>query len=179
MKKKAGISEDPTELRERFHMMLNQRIQNDVEFRDLFANAYTAMRKGDQSKMKKLFVQHAAVVTQAPNLTPDLPKPSLADPDPYGPGQPASTSVGEGGKLLNSAITHTYKPKKLKMSKTAAVDAWFEKNAKAFYSEAQLRYPELLLLKTSSSDTQKVPVSKTIKPKGTGPVGTPPRLGAA
>jgi hypothetical protein len=163
MKKRAGIIGDPTELRERFHMMLNTRLENDLEFHTLFIDAYKAMKRGDQSKMKQLFVQHAANVTQAPNLAPELPDPPMEDTDPYGPGQPASTSVGPGGKLMNTAISAPKMPgKKLKLSKTAAVDAWFEKNASAFLSEAQRRYPELLKV---AADTRPVPVDKTTKVK--------------
>lgn len=199
MKKTAGIFGDPTELRERFHMMLNTRLENDFEFRELFTDAYKAMKRGDQSKMKKLFVQHAANITQAPNLAPEIPEPPLEDTDPFGSGQPSSTSVGDGGKLVNSAPPPSPKPKKLKLaraklptrervlktgrkvatymarhrdvatevSKTAAVDAWFEKNASAFLTEAQRRYPELL---KAAADTRPVPVDKTTRMKASKPV---------
>lgn len=179
MKKTASSNEDREELRERFHLMLNTRLETDFEFRDLFIDAYKAMRKGDQAKMKQLFVQHAANVTQAPNLAPEIPEPPREDPDPFGPGQPASTSVGQGGKLLNTSPPKPPEQKPLRMSKTAAVDAWFEKNASAFMSEAQRRFPELL--KVATSDTQKTPVERTTKLKGTGksPVQSPISGGSA
>jgi hypothetical protein len=165
MKKLAGMNPDGSELRERFHLMLNQRIETDLEFRDLFRDAYKAMKKGDQAKMKRLFVQHAAVVTQAPNLTAEIPDPPMEAPDPYKPGQPASTGVGDGAKLTNQACSPS-KPKKLSLKKTASVapsvDQWFEKNAQALLTEAQQRFPELLKV------AQPVPVDKTIKPKTNG-----------
>lgn len=69
--KKAGIT-DNGEARERFHLMLNSRLETEHELNDLFADAAKAMRRGDRAYVAKKFVQAPAVITQAPNLARSL-----------------------------------------------------------------------------------------------------------
>jgi hypothetical protein len=150
MKKRAGMAPN-NDHREKFHMMLNTRLETDLEFRDLFIDAAKDMRKGDRAKMKQLFVQFPTVITMSPNLTADIPEPPRTpEPDPFRPGQ-------KGMVPLNKAA-----------SVAPSVDAWFEKNASAFLTEAQRRYPELLKV---AADTRPVPVEKKVAIKGSGATG--------
>lgn len=68
--KLAGMLETGEEARERFHMMLNTRIETDFELRDLFESV-PKTKAINRKLLEALFEQTPAAVVMAPALQPD------------------------------------------------------------------------------------------------------------
>jgi hypothetical protein len=129
------------EAAERLKAILRTRADNQFELDRLFSGN-PKIRHQTRQKMEKLLRQSEAAETMAPSLQRDMPK---------------TASIRPKG-LTRAVKTASIAPN---------VDAWFEKNAHRFHTDAQNRYPELKK------------VARTLPGKCTKTVGTPVRSGLA
>jgi hypothetical protein len=130
----------------RFHMQLQSKVDTQGELQSIFGHETTSREK-ERALARKLFKQAPAASTMAPILQPDvLTEPAVHEPE-----------IGQGPMKLASA---ELVERRLSGSPAPRVDAFLEKNASAFMTEAQRRYPELLKV----ACTRSTPKRKTVVP---------------
>jgi hypothetical protein len=123
------------EVRERFHAMLNTRIENDFELRDLFGSV-PKTKAINRKLLEALFEQTPAAMVMAPSLQPDyqVEEQSCAvEPEPL---------VNKGGYKVPKPMTPTSIGSPPKMKKVSSASIWrgVVKRAAAEYTKtAEMR----------------------------------------
>jgi hypothetical protein len=149
--------------REQFLQELQSRVDTQLELARDFGPSYALTRATERAKARKLFSQAAVATTNAPLLQNDAtvmpPQEAIeaarnlprAEKIPIS-AEPEASKLASVEEIIEQRCAGSIAPR---------VDAFLEKNASLFMTDAQRRYPELL--KAAGSMTRPVPTTKRAK----------------